>query len=75
MVPFPNNITSAFRPLDLRVFRCCKTFLRNKAQTWHSEGVQKQMINGVNSDKVIVDLCISTLKSLHPILELSITCK
>lgn len=60
-------MTFDFQPLDFTIFYCCKSFLRNKAQTWHSEEVQKSIIHGVNSDKNIDDLCISTLKSSHPI--------
>ena len=33
MVPVANNMTSYFQPIDLTVNRCCKAFLKSKAQT------------------------------------------
>ena len=41
MVSIPNNMTSYFQALDFTVNRSCKSFLRNKAQTWYSEQVQR----------------------------------
>lgn len=44
MVPL-SNMMYYFQPLDLTVNHCYKAFLRNKAQTWYLEQVQKQIIN------------------------------
>lgn len=65
MVPVPNNMTSYLQPLDLTVNRSCKAFLRNQAQKWYSEQVQSQIVNGIQPDKVSVDLRITVLKPLH----------
>ena len=65
MVPVPNNMTSYLEPLDLTVNRSCKAFLQNQAQKWYSEQVQAQIVNGIEADKVSVDLRISVLKPLH----------
>ena len=65
MVPVPNNMTSYLQHLDLTVNRSCTSFLRNQAQKWYSEQVQAQIVNGINADKVSVDLRISVVKPLH----------
>jgi len=40
MVPVPRNMTNYFQQLDLTVNRSCKSFLRDKAQSWYAEQVK-----------------------------------
>ena len=54
-----------FEPLNLKVHRSRKSFLRDIARIWYAEQVQAQISKGIASESVSVDLKISILKLIH----------
>ena len=65
MVSVPNNWTSYYQPLDLTVNRSCKDFLRQEAQKWYSDKINKQTTREKRSNEVKVDVILSVIKPLH----------
>ena len=65
LVTVSHNMMNFFEPLNLKVHRSRKSFLRDIARIWYAEQVQAQISKGIASESVSVDLKISILKLIH----------
>ena len=58
----PHNLTDRFQHLDIQP---AKAFISNKYNTWFSDIVSTQFLNGIGPAYIDVSTKISTLKPLH----------
>ena len=65
MVHVPANMTHFFQPLDLTVNGSAKSFMRKKFVTWYAEEVKKQIVEGIPTESIEINLNLTRLKPVN----------
>ena len=65
LIIVPHNLTNKFQPLDITFNKPTKCFIKEKYNTWYTEQVTEQLIEGKNPADVEVSLNLSHVKPLH----------